>query len=873
MEEITAEIQNILTSLCAKILGFTEKEIREDKNQYAVFHWDDGFLDSHEDSIDWNSGEFKEKEEMESLFWGRNDFNLPLSLVEDGGLEDIAEKDLISFAKKNNFTMKMYGTLLSQDRIEYDSPMIYGRVESGTALLDCFSAALGLNKEILPVDKKYYEIHDDWEAFETSIQNPLLADHFGTFFQSEDSARCFGAYFEKDGCFQFHGFDSIAQWDLGEGQGELHIVRITDFTDTPLPKFSERYKPDNIPDDATWCEEDKEWVKGERDSDGKYNSDMKYWRPDGTLVSTSTLVHGVPTGGYLRFHENGEVSNIGTFVEGKLHGKRTWISCHDATTEKMHAPHMDTSIWRSEIVYDMGTFATMRYFLEDGQEVNASAEPLIKRPAGVPEKALPNSRGWTSGVWDKDGVKEWEHRFYDHFGKILSIDNYKKGDLHGVRKTFRADGTTRTIFHYKKNRLSGPFSIHHSSGDVARKGEIDGGEWKGVLEDFDSAGTLISSYTFNALPEIEIVNELTTEEVDGLLNDGFKFSNPSSSLLAKAIALGWAGDEYRDDVAARKIRGVVKEYAKGNLALGQFLEESGLAYAPRMLVFSRVIHLQNLAESLGVCSKDELSFHLSACDGVGSKSALVSGGASAHRWIDTNLNDDALNIERFGLEIVPDEIERFPNLETLNLDNNNIQSLPNSLCRLPALKVLKLSGNQLADLPSDFCYLQSLFHLHLSANRLEILPKVLLELSHLTSLNLSGNQLSRLPSELGRMESLDSLWLTDNPLQDLGGLSKLSRLKFLHLGNIPWETLPPSLWEMESLETLWISSSTLSDLPEEVGQLKNLKKLMVWYSNLSSLPEALFKMTHLKELRVKNNPLPEGEIERLKLALPDCTIY
>lgn len=89
-------------------------------------------------------------------------------------------------------------------------------------------AVFGLDRELEYVDKEFYDIHEDWRDFKGTINNPMLADHIGMFFQDANMARCFGAYFEEDGCFQFLGFESIGQWDIGEGQGELHIVRITD---------------------------------------------------------------------------------------------------------------------------------------------------------------------------------------------------------------------------------------------------------------------------------------------------------------------------------------------------------------------------------------------------------------------------------------------------------------------------------------------------------------------------------------------------------------------------------------------------------------------------------------------------------------------
>ena len=94
----------------------------------------------------------------------------------------------------------------------------------------------------------------------------------------------------------------------------MYIVRVFEREEVPLPGPSERHKPDNFPEDATWCDEDSEWVKGLKDPDGKYHGEVHYWRHDGTLCCISTLVHGKAHGPYQRFHENGEVSNEGAFL-------------------------------------------------------------------------------------------------------------------------------------------------------------------------------------------------------------------------------------------------------------------------------------------------------------------------------------------------------------------------------------------------------------------------------------------------------------------------------------------------------------------------------------------------------------------------------
>jgi hypothetical protein len=42
---------------------------------------------------------------------------------------------------------------------------------------------------------------------------------------------------------------------------------------------------------------------------------------------------------------------------------------------------------------------------------------------------------------------------------------------------------------------------------------------------------------------------------------------------------------------------------------------------------------------------------------------------------------------------------------------------------------------------------------------------------------------------------------------------------------------------------------------------------------VSELPEVLFTMSTLADVRLRGCPLPADQVERLRRALPNCTIY
>ena len=61
-------------------------------------------------------------------------------------------------------------------------------------------------------------------------------------------------------------------------------------------------------------------------------------------------------------------------------------------------------------------------------------------------------------------------------------------------------------------------------------------------------------------------------------------------------------------------------------------------------------------------------------------------------------------------------------------------------------------------------------------------------------------------------------------------------------------------------------------MPEQIGLLTNLEALHIAYNKLTVLPESLGKLDSLRLMRVTGNPLPMGEIIKIKKLLPKCRV-
>ncbi len=85
-------------------------------------------------------------------------------------------------------------------------------------------------------------------------------------------------------------------------------------------------------------------------------------------------------------------------------------------------------------------------------------------------------------------------------------------------------------------------------------------------------------------------------------------------------------------------------------------------------------------------------------------------------------------------------------------------------------------------------------------------------------------------------------------------------------------TLPKTIAQLQQLTFLNINNNEIEVLPEQIGLLTNLETLHISFNKLSTLPESLGKLNALRLLCVTGNPLPMGEISKIKKLLPKCHI-
>lgn len=251
-------------------------------------------------------------------------------------------------------------------------------------------------------------------------------------------------------------------------------------------------RPAGIPPKAWWDESDNEWVFGPL-VDGKKHGDFTFWRPDGTKCNECHMVMDLPHGPFKRFHENGEISQDGTFEKGQIHGTRRWFSTDSETTENTRPAGVSQEVWRSEMDYVRGRVVGVRHFNRAGERVlPTTGEPYPLRPQGVDEGAeyVEPKDEWNLG--DADGETQQKlgrWRRWTRDGRLKEEVHYVADELHGKATHFVLDPE------------ESPF---RDAAIVLERGAYAEGQRAGAWEACDAQGTVLARWDYGDTSSLEV---------------------------------------------------------------------------------------------------------------------------------------------------------------------------------------------------------------------------------------------------------------------------------------------------------------------------------------------------------------------------------
>lgn len=174
---------------------------------------------------------------------------------------------------------------------------------------------------------------------------------------------------------------------------------------------------------------------------------------------------------------------------------------------------------------------------------------------------------------------------------------------------------------------------------------------------------------------------------------------------------------------------------------------------------------------------------------------------------------------------------------------------PKAINSVPKTKVVI---NKNSEYPTLEGFPRTTEELHLVRLNRKSFDRQILKLQSLRILNLSENQISSLPKELGSLPNLQQLILSQNQLNKV----PLSKWVWLNQSAI-----------RSSLRLLDISDNSLTELPEQIGNLSALVTLKVSQNELNYLPQTIGRLLNLKYLDLSKNKLIHmpGSMRNLRL--------
>ena len=138
-------------------------------------------------------------------------------------------------------------------------------------------------------------------------------------------------------------------------------------------------------------------------------------------------------------------------------------------------------------------------------------------------------------------------------------------------------------------------------------------------------------------------------------------------------------------------------------------------------------------------------------------------------------------------------------------------------------------------------------------------------------LNLDRNKLASVEG-VETLTKLKWLRLNDNKLESVPDLSHLARLEKIYLAGNRLREVPPFLEALPELEMIDMSGNPVAEIPEWLARKSGLRHLDLSRTALRSLPADLGAWKSLRSLKLGDLRLDEGEMRRIRSALPGVRI-
>ena len=182
----------------------------------------------------------------------------------------------------------------------------------------------------------------------------------------------------------------------------------------------------------------------------------------------------------------------------------------------------------------------------------------------------------------------------------------------------------------------------------------------------------------------------------------------------------------------------------------------------------------------------------------------------------------SIQLNRLGLQSVPNWVFCCKNLKILNLSHNKITALPEEIYLLSQLNELNIAANRkLTTISNSICQLQKLEILLMNSTTIKQLPAHLGDVINLKHLNISSTKIEEFPASFVQLKALQKLSMNNCSQFKVNTLPKeLPSLKYFSASRMGWTCLPEAVFSWMPLEELNLSHNKITD-QLRIVQMKN----------------------------------------------------
>jgi antitoxin component YwqK of YwqJK toxin-antitoxin module len=270
---------------------------------------------------------------------------------------------------------------------------------------------------------------------------------------------------------------------------------------------------ETLPTNAVWNAADNEWELGQKNKEGKYIGEWKWWlAPTKHLCCHSFFDDNGNMLSYTRYHIDGTYSQKGTYQNGVQHGTFYYQDSENETTENCIPPQAPDNVFRMIYEYNNGEIVSAQFFNNNNEELDRDGNLINPtKTSSIPDDADwdEDRQVWKLGNYDDNNEKDGTWTYWDTDGDKCEEEQYENGNISEV-VTFHPDGTAASIVKYDANAMTMYRSTIDSENDTHHEfpnGLTEGvfkleyfydthgymTNWKGLAND----GTLIENHDLN----------------------------------------------------------------------------------------------------------------------------------------------------------------------------------------------------------------------------------------------------------------------------------------------------------------------------------------------------------------------------------------